>query len=65
VLQEQIDKWRIAGASRAQQWRRALREDRVAAAILRHVAIRRTALQLQVRIRALLEQHARDVERGH
>ena len=64
VLEQQFDERRIAGARGAQQRRRALREDGVAAAILRHVAVRRTPLELNVRVGALLEQHPRDVERG-
>ena len=65
VLQQQLDERRVARARGAQQRRGALRQDGVAAAVLRHVAIRRAALQLQVRVGALREQQLRHVERRH
>ncbi len=64
VLQQQLDELGIAGPRGAQQRRGALRQDRVAAAILRHIAIRRTPLELNIRIGAGLEQHPADIERG-
>ncbi len=56
VLQQQLDERRVAGTRRAQQRRRTLREDRVAATILRHIAIRGTAFQLKIGIGAGFQQ---------
>ena len=58
VLQQELDERRIAGPRGAQQGSRPLGQYRVAAAILRHIAIRRTALELKIRIGAGLEQHS-------
>jgi hypothetical protein len=52
VLQQQLDERCSRRRARAQQRRAPLREDRVAAAILRHVTVRRTPLQLQIGIGA-------------
>ncbi len=62
VLQQQRDELVIAATRRTQQRSGALGEHAVAAAILRDVAIRRTPLQLNVRIRALFEHHAPDID---
>ena len=62
MLEQQLHGRRIAGARGSQQRRGALREDPVAAAVVRHVAVRRPALQLQVRIRTLGEQQSGDIE---
>ncbi len=64
MLQQQLDERRVAGTRRAQQRRRTLREDRVAATILRHVTVWWTTLQLEIGIGAFLQQKACDVERS-
>ena len=53
----------IAGPRCAQQGSRALSQYRVAAAILRHIAIRWTAFQLKIRIGTGLDEQPGDVER--
>ena len=64
MFQEEINERGIACPRRAQQRSRALRQYRVAAAILRDVTIGRTALELKIGIRASVEQHPGDVKRG-
>ena len=62
MLEQQLHGRRIAGASGSQQRRGALREDPVAATVVRHVAVRRPPFQLQVRIRTFGEQQLGDIE---
>ncbi len=64
MLQEQVDERRIAGPRGAQQGRGPLREDRVTAAILRDIAVRRAALELKIGVRTAFAQEPADVERG-
>ena len=64
ALQQEFNELGIACPCCAQQRGCPLRKHPVAAAILRHVAIRRAALELNIRIRTGVEQHLILAARG-